>query len=146
MKELKNDLLINIKINFMVVFTSIVYTLFKRKFVSSLHRFPQYNGDADRKNPLFRKHLMNFTLLAATFRQYLFYPYINYDIKHISRSSHREVFSWSRSKSNSLALSQLGHDAVTMLGFGCFSIATLDNVVITLSQRCISDVVTAPKN
>ena len=77
----------------MVIFTSIVYTLFKSKFVSSLRRFPQYNGDADRKNPLFRKHLMYFTLLAATFRQYLFYPYISYDIKHISRSSHREVFS-----------------------------------------------------
>ena len=35
MKELKNELLKNIKINFMVIFTSIVCTLFKSKFVSS---------------------------------------------------------------------------------------------------------------
>ena len=34
MKELKNELLKQIKINFMIIFTSIIYTLFKRKFVS----------------------------------------------------------------------------------------------------------------
>ena len=39
MKELKNELLKNIKINFMVIFTSIVCTLFKSKFVSSPLRF-----------------------------------------------------------------------------------------------------------
>ena len=40
MKELKNELLKQIKINFMTVFTSMIYTLFKNKFVSILLRFP----------------------------------------------------------------------------------------------------------
>ena len=39
MEELKNELLKQIKINFMVIFTSIVCTLFKSKFVPSLLRF-----------------------------------------------------------------------------------------------------------
>ena len=38
-KELKNELLKNIKINIMVIFSSIVCTLFKSKFVSSPRRF-----------------------------------------------------------------------------------------------------------
>ena len=38
-KELKNELLKNIKINIMVIFTSIVCTLFESKFVSSPPRF-----------------------------------------------------------------------------------------------------------
>ena len=40
MKELKNELLTQIKINFIIIFTSMIYTLFKSKFVSSLLRFP----------------------------------------------------------------------------------------------------------
>ena len=39
MKELKNELLKNIKINIMVIFTSIACTLFKSKVVSSPQRF-----------------------------------------------------------------------------------------------------------
>ena len=42
--------------------------------------------------------------------------------------------------------SQLGHDVVTTLGFGCILVATSDNVVTTLSQRCVSDVVTTTKS
>ena len=38
-KNLKNELLKNIKINFMVIFKTMVYTLFKSKFVSSPQRF-----------------------------------------------------------------------------------------------------------
>ena len=43
-------------------------------------------------------------------------------------------------------LSQLAHNVVTTLGFGCILVATSDNVVITMSQRCVSDVVTTTKN
>ena len=39
MKELKNELLEDITINFMVIFTSIVYTLFKSNVESSPRRF-----------------------------------------------------------------------------------------------------------
>ena len=35
MKKLKSELLKQIKINFMIIITSIVYTLFKSQFVSS---------------------------------------------------------------------------------------------------------------
>ena len=41
---------------------------------------------------------------------------------------------------------QPAHDLVTTLGFGCILVATSDNVVTTLSQRCVSDVVTTTKN
>ena len=56
---------------------------------------------------------------------------------------------------------QLEHDVVTTLGFGCFLVAMSDNVVTTLSQRfcqendfkittllqrCVSDVITTRKN
>ena len=40
MKKLKKELLKKIKINFMVIFTSIVYTVFRSKFVSSTLGFP----------------------------------------------------------------------------------------------------------
>ena len=39
MMELQNELLKQIKINFMIIFTSMIYTLFKSKFVSSPLRF-----------------------------------------------------------------------------------------------------------
>ena len=39
MKEWKNKLLKQIMINFMIIFTSMVYILFKRKFLSSPLRF-----------------------------------------------------------------------------------------------------------
>ena len=42
--------------------------------------------------------------------------------------------------------SQLAHDVVTTLDFGCILVATSDNVVTTLSQRFVSDVVTTTKN
>ena len=41
--------------------------------------------------------------------------------------------------------SQLAHDVVTTLGFGYILVTTSDNVVTTLSQRCVSDVVTKTK-
>ena len=56
MKELKNELLKQIKINFMIIFTSIVCTLLKSKFVPGPLRL--CNGHADTKNPLFRKQLI----------------------------------------------------------------------------------------
>ena len=39
MKELENELLKQIKVNFMIVFTSMIHTLFKSMFVSSPLRF-----------------------------------------------------------------------------------------------------------
>ena len=44
------------------------------------------------------------------------------------------------------ATTQLARDVVTTLGFGCILVATLDNVVTTLSQRFFSDIVTTTKN
>ena len=41
---------------------------------------------------------------------------------------------------------QLAYDVVTTLGFRCFLVATSDNVVTTLSQHCVSDIVTTTKN
>ena len=42
--------------------------------------------------------------------------------------------------------SQLAHDVVAALGFGCILVAASDNVVTTLSHCCVSDVVTTTKN
>ena len=39
MKKLKDELLKQIKISFMIIITSMVYTLFKSQFVSSPRRF-----------------------------------------------------------------------------------------------------------
>ena len=41
---------------------------------------------------------------------------------------------------------QLAHDVVTTLSFGCILVAASDNVVTTLSKRCVSDVVAKTKN
>ena len=41
--------------------------------------------------------------------------------------------------------SQLAHEIVTTLGFGCILIAMSDNVVTTLSPHCVSDVVATTK-
>ena len=66
MKKMKNESLKQIKINFMIIITSVVYMLFKSQFVS---RFSAVNGHADTKNPLFKKQMMYFNvyILAATF-------------------------------------------------------------------------------
>ena len=41
---------------------------------------------------------------------------------------------------------QLAYNVVVTLGFGCILVATSDNVVTTLSQYCVSDVITTTKN
>ena len=43
-------------------------------------------------------------------------------------------------------VSQLAHDVVATLGFGCILVATPDDVVTTLSQHCVYDVITTTKN
>ena len=53
----------------------------------------------------------------------------------------RFTTSWRR-----LINAQLAHDVVATLGFGYILVATSDNVVTTLSQRCASDVITTTKN
>ena len=40
----------------------------------------------------------------------------------------------------------VAHDVVTTLGFGYILVQTSDNVGMTLSQRCVSDVVATTKN
>ena len=49
-------------------------------------------------------------------------------------------------KYDSAELTQLAHDVVATLGFGCILVATSDNVVTMLSQHCVSDVITTTKN
>ena len=44
-----------------------------------------------------------------------------------------------------LIKAQLAHDVVTTLDFGFILVATSDNVVTTLSQRCVSNVVAITK-
>ena len=41
---------------------------------------------------------------------------------------------------------QLARDVARTLGFGCILVATSDNVVKMLSERCVSNVVTTTKN
>ena len=43
-------------------------------------------------------------------------------------------------------LTPLEYDVVTTLSFGCFLVATFHNVITTLSQCCVLDVVTTTKN
>ena len=51
------------------------------------------NGHADTKNPLFRKQLMYFNVCIVGCYFHIWFIFIvNYDIKHTSRRSHREVF------------------------------------------------------
>ena len=45
-----------------------------------------------------------------------------------------------------LSVSQLAHNVITTLSFGYILVATSDNVVTTLSQRRLSDVVTKTEN
>ena len=45
-----------------------------------------------------------------------------------------------------LAITQLAYNVVTTLGFGCILVAKSDNIVTTLSQRCVSNVFTTTKN
>ena len=46
----------------------------------------------------------------------------------------------------STVASQLAHDVVATLGFGYILVATSDNVVTTLPQHCVADVITTTKN
>ena len=55
MKELKNELLKNININFMVIFTSIACMLFKSKFVSSPQRFSAVQWSRGRQESAVQK-------------------------------------------------------------------------------------------
>ena len=56
------------------------------------------------------------------------------------------VKSSSKAKNKCSAATQLAHDVVTTLGFGCILVATSDNVVTTLLQRYVSNVITTTKN
>ena len=67
MKELKKELLKNIKINFTFIFASMVYRLFKNKFVTMPLRISAvlYNGHSNTKNLLIKKHLMYFNVYVT---------------------------------------------------------------------------------
>ena len=56
--------------------------------------FPLCNGHSDIKNSLFRKQLMYFNVyIAGCYFHICFILTVNCDIKHTSRSRHRQVFS-----------------------------------------------------
>ena len=81
-------------INFMVTFRSIVYTLFKGRIVSSPLRFSAVIWPHGRQNSMLRKQLMYFNVYITGYNfQICFILIVNCNIKHISRSSHREVYS-----------------------------------------------------
>ena len=55
--------------------------------------FPKCSVHADTKNSLFRKQVMDFNVYIAGCYFHIWFVFIvNCDIKHTSRSSHREVF------------------------------------------------------
>ena len=88
LKELGNELIKNIKINFVVIFTSMVYTLFKSKFMSSPLRFFAVNGYTDIKNLLFKSwFILIFILLAATFIFVLFFLIVHCNIKKLAEAA-----------------------------------------------------------
>ena len=88
MKELKNELLKNIK-----RFTIIVCTLFKNNFLLSPRVFSTVQWS--------RVHQESAVVITECYFYICFILIVNCDIKHISRSSHCAVFSLSRSKSYS---------------------------------------------
>ena len=94
MKKLKKELLKKIKINFMVIFISMSTRYLRASSCRVPWDLPLCNDQADIKNPLFRKQLMYFNVyIAGCYFQICFILIVNGDIKHTSRSSHREVFS-----------------------------------------------------
>ena len=86
---------------FMTMFTSIVYTLFKSKFVSSPLTFSAIQWSRGQQGSAVQKQLMYFNVyISGCCFHISFFHTANCDIKHISRSSHHEVFSECRCKSH----------------------------------------------
>ena len=81
MEELKNELIKKIKINFMAIFTSMLYTLLKSKFVSSPPRVSTVQWSREHQEYAFWKTADVFQCLYSD-------CYF-----HIRRSSRREEFS-----------------------------------------------------
>ena len=65
MMELEKELLKQIKINLIIIFTSMIYTLLKSKFVSSPLRFSAVQYHLDTKNLLFREQMMYFNVYVT---------------------------------------------------------------------------------
>ena len=94
MKKLKKELLKKIKINFMVIFTSMVYTLSKCKFVSSPLRISAVQWSLGHQESAVWKQLMYFNVyIAGCYFHICFILTVNCDVKHTSRSRYRQVFS-----------------------------------------------------
>ena len=65
MKKLKNELLKQIKINFMIIIASTVYTLFKSQFVSSPLGFSAVQWSRGHQESAVKKQLMYFNVYIA---------------------------------------------------------------------------------
>ena len=78
----------------MVIFTSIVCTLFKSKFVSSPQRFSAVQWSRRHQESVVQKTADLFNVYITGYYFHICFIVIaNCDIKHISRSSHCVVFS-----------------------------------------------------
>ena len=95
-KEFKIELLKQIKINFMILFTSMIYMLFKSKFVPSPLRFSAVQQSRGHQKSAVQKTVDVFQCLF-----YWLLLLIRSQLRHISRSSHHGVFSQSHFKSYS---------------------------------------------
>ena len=90
MKELKNKVLKNIKINYMIIFTSMVYTLFKSKFVSMSTKISRCTMVTRKpKIRCLKNHwcVLIFALLSSTFTFVLFFPTGIYLLKVNNRNT-----------------------------------------------------------
>ena len=83
MEELKNELLKQIKINFMIISNAWSTRYSKASSCQVAWDFPLYSGHADTKNLLFRKHINIY--ITGCYFHISFILIVNCDLKHISK-------------------------------------------------------------
>ena len=95
-----------------------------------------------------RNTLKSSSVHTARFLKYV-WPFFNFMYESVKQHP-RTTWIWKTVNPVKLqklnATPQLTQDVVTTLGFGCILVATSDNVVTTLSQCSVSDVVTTTKH
>ena len=86
MKKLKNELLTQIKFNFMIIITSMVHTLFKNQFVSSPLRFSAVQWSRGHQEFVVYKTVMYFNIyIAGCYFHICFIFIVNCNIKQTSK-------------------------------------------------------------
>ena len=89
-----------------------------------------------------RNTLKSSSVHTARFLKYV-WPFFNFMYESVKQNP-RTTWIWKTVNPVKLqklnATPQLAQDVVTTLGFGCILVATSDNVVTTLLQRCVFDV------